>query len=52
MMRTPALLPLLIGLAVVSSGAYAQEFRIEDVAAGKHRRGAKVVSLGRAVVTA
>src|SRR3954454_5905125 len=33
MMRTPALLALLIGLAVVSSGAYAQEFRIEDVAA-------------------
>jgi hypothetical protein len=33
MMRTPALLALLIGWAVVSSGAYAQEFRIEDAAA-------------------
>src|SRR5215216_2849435 len=33
MTRTPALVSLLLGLAAVSSGAHAQEFRIEDVAA-------------------
>src|SRR5215204_78957 len=33
MMRRPALIAFVLGLAAVSSGAHAQEFRIEDVAA-------------------